>query len=70
MMNDCFKAWGKVLRGEDFDEETNRVLIGYYRALAEDIKTQKKRIGGSWAVANVVFNKLFLQNIRSTVYII
>jgi len=64
MMNDCFKAWGKVLRGEDFDKETNRVLIGYYRALAEDIKTQKKRIGGNWAVANVVFNKLFLQNIR------
>ena len=47
----CFQA---LLAGEEYDKVA---LAAYYTAMAEDIKTQKGRIGGDWAVAHVVIKK-------------
>ena len=46
--------WPAIMKGLDFDMEA---IKSFYRELALDIKTQKERIGGDWAVAHVVFRK-------------
>ena len=42
---------GVNMAGEDYDKAA---MAAYYTAMAEDIKTQKERIGGDWAIAHVV----------------
>ena len=32
-------------------------LMNYYRALGEDVKRQKERIGGNWAIATVLHSQ-------------
>ena len=32
-------------------------LMNYYRALGEDVKKQKERIGGNWAIATVLHSQ-------------
>ena len=53
--------WGPLMAGQEYDQG---VMSEYYRLLAEDIATQKKRIGGNWAVATVVFNRADRELIR------
>jgi len=63
MIKGCSETWGKVMTGER-DENTDKVLVQFYGAMCEDIKMLKKRIGGNWAIANVVLNKVVLQKMR------
>ena len=46
--------WAPMMKGLDFNMDA---VKRFYRELAMDIKTQKERIGGDWAVAHVVFRK-------------
>ena len=46
--------WPMIMKGLDFDMEA---IKSFYRELALDIKIQKQRIGGDWAVAHVVFSR-------------
>ena len=43
-----------MMQGLEFNMEA---VKSFYRELAMDIKTQKQRIGGDWAVAHVVFRR-------------
>ena len=53
-MQQAQELWGPLLAGQEYDQS---VMSEYFRLMAEDIATQKKRIGGNWAVATVVFNR-------------
>ena len=47
-----FAESDKFLKGEeDFDEE---VMLTYIESQINDLKIQRERIGGDWAVASVV----------------
>ena len=52
---------GPMVAGLDYDKE---ILKEYYSALSEDIKKQKKRIGGDWVIANVAFTRDIRDAIR------
>ena len=52
---------GAILTGKEHNrEEANKV----YSAMAEDIKREKKRIGGHWAVAGMVMTREARDNLR------
>ena len=56
--NDVF---GAVLAGKDHDKEkANQV----YTAMGEDIRREKERIGGDWAVAHVIMSREARDNLR------
>ena len=42
------------MAGQKYDKAK---MSEYYKLMAEDIAKQKKRIGGSWATAMVVFSR-------------
>ena len=46
--------WGDIMTGREFDIET---MLEFYRHLALDIKREKERIGGDFAVATVLMNR-------------
>ena len=46
--------WPLMMQGLDFDMDK---VKRFYRELTGDIRTQKERIGGHWAVAHVVFSR-------------
>ena len=49
----------KMLKGEEFDEEA---LAKYYEFICDDIKRERERIGGDWAVS-LFANNLFLKDV-------
>ena len=53
--------WAPMMKGMDFNMD---VVKSFYRELAMDIKTQKERIGGDWAVAHVVYIREIRDMIR------
>ena len=54
--------WGPLLAGEEYDKQT---LAEYFAELSRDIAAQKKRVGGDWAVATVVFSREIRDMMRS-----
>ena len=44
-------VWGDLLQGKDYDKN---LFADFYRQMAADINSQRKRIGGDWAVAMVI----------------
>ena len=42
------------MAGLEYDKD---VVNEYYAAMCKDIMEQKKRIGGDWAIAHVVFSR-------------
>ena len=54
MIREVNSEWAPMMQGLEFNMEA---VKSFYRELAMDIKTQKERIGGDWAVAHVVFRK-------------
>lgn len=52
---------GAVLTGKEHDRDKANLM---YSAMAEDIKREKQRIGGDWAVANVVMTREARDNLR------
>ena len=61
VMKDSMACWQGLMAGEEYDKAA---LAAYYTAMAEDIKTQKERIGGDWAVAHVVVKKEHREGLR------
>ena len=43
--------WGKMVKQEEISEEQWEEMENYIRVLCEDINTQRRRIGGDWAIA-------------------
>ena len=41
------------MAGKEYDKE---LVAEYYTEMCQDIIKQKKRIGGDWAIAHVVFS--------------
>ena len=56
--------WAGMMKGLDINMDA---LKGFYRELAMDIKTQKERIGGDWAVAHVLIHREIRDMIRCVV---
>ena len=61
MIQRTMAVWGDLMAGRDFDKE---LMLEYYEHLALDIKREKKRIGGSFAIATVVFNRMSRDRLR------
>ena len=47
-------VWGDLMQGKEYDKE---LMLEYYELMALDIKREKKRIGGDFAIAVVLLNK-------------
>ena len=45
------KLWGKMFRKEELNSGDFEMMEKYFQLLGEDIKTQRRRIGGDWVVA-------------------
>ena len=58
---DCHTIWRDLMAGKDYDKELFRK---YYQALTGDIKKEKKRIGGDWAIAHVLLTRELRDNMR------
>lgn len=54
MLKETTDVFYKLMSGEDFDKD---LLKKYYKEMGEDIKREKERIGGSFAIAHVVLFK-------------
>ena len=50
------------MAGEEYDKQT---LREYYAELSRDIAQQRRRVGGDWAVAHVVFSREIRDRMRS-----
>ena len=61
-MKKCNEVWGPLMAGEEYDKQT---LAEYFAELSRDIAAQKKRVGGDWAVATVVFSREIRDMMRS-----
>ena len=55
-------AYRKMLMDKEFDEEA---LVKYYEFICDDIKRERERIGGDWAVALVVNTRRLRDLVRS-----
>jgi len=55
------KALSNMLAGKEHEKEA---FIKYFRAMAIDVKNEKKRIGGNFAIAYVVFSRELRDLIR------
>lgn len=54
MLKETTDVFYRLMSGEDFDKD---LLKKYYQEMAEDIKREKARIGGTFAIAHVVLFK-------------
>ena len=55
------EMWMDLMSGKEF----NRKLMDvYYSAMAEDIRSEKKRIGGDWAIAHVILTREIRDKMR------
>ena len=48
------EMWNSLINGEDYDKE---LLLEFYQGMAEDVASEKARIGGDWAVACVLLTR-------------
>ena len=53
--------WADLMTGKDYDQE---MFSKYYQVLAGDIKEEKKRIGGDWAIAHVLLTRELRNSMR------
>ena len=53
--------WSDVMAGKDFSTE---LMLEYYEHLALDIRREKERIGGNFAIATVILKKEAREHIR------
>jgi len=60
--NDPFE---KILKGEELDEEDKQKFYAFYACMCDDILSERKRIGGDWAIATVAFTRALRDHIRS-----
>ena len=61
MLGKTTDMWLDIMGGKAFDREIMRM---YYAAMAEDVGSEKKRIGGDFAVAHVIMLKEIRDKMR------
>ena len=61
--------WGKMVKQEEISEEQWGEMENYIRVLCEDINTQRRRIGGDWAIAGCFPFRRIREVLRSVVSI-
>ena len=61
LVQNAEKVWVPMMAGQEYDKN---ILNEFYAELSKDILQQKKRIGGNWAIALVVFKKELRDTIR------
>ena len=61
LMRRANTVWGPLVAGLEYDKD---ILLEFFSGLALDIKQQKQRIGGDWAVAQVAFSRTVRDHLR------
>ena len=61
MIQRVMTVWGDMMAGKEYDTE---LMMEYFEHLALDIKREKKRIGGNFAIATVVFDRQGRDHLR------
>ena len=61
MLKRVNSEWGPLMKGEEYNKE---LIMEFYIEMARDILRQRERIGGDWAVANVVYSREIRDKIR------
>ena len=61
VIRDANAEWASMMKGLDINMDA---VKAFYRELAVDIKTQRERIGGDWAVAHVLIHREIRDMIR------
>ena len=51
LLKESNEVWGALMKGEEFDKE---VWVSFYTEMARDIRREKGRIGGNFAIAHVL----------------
>ena len=54
LMRRANTVWGPLVAGLEYDKD---ILKEFFSALCHDINTQKQRIGGHWAIAQLAFKR-------------
>ena len=54
MIQRTMVIWEDLMAGKEYNTE---LMLEFYKHLAMDIKTEKKRIGGDFAIATVLLKK-------------
>ena len=61
MLKRVNSEWGPLMKGEEYNKE---LIMEFYIEMAGDISRQRERIGGDWAVANVVYSREIRDKMR------
>ena len=61
MLKRVNSEWGPLMKGEEYNKE---LIMEFYIEMAGDIRRQRERIGGDWAVANVVYSRDIRDKLR------
>ena len=61
MIERTSSMWSDMMAGKEFSRE---LLLEFYEHLAQDIRREKERIGGDFAIANCIPNKEARDHIR------
>ena len=61
MLKRVNSEWGPLMKGDEYNKE---LIMEFYTEMARDIIRQRQRIGGDWAVANVVYSREIRDKIR------
>merc|ERR1711892_1211658 len=59
------EAFMVILNGGELDAEEKKKFFAFYGCMSEDIKFERKRIGGNFAIAAVAFTRELRKHIRS-----
>lgn len=65
LLRGCNQIWGQLMKGEEHDKELFR---RFYQEMARDIRRERRRIGGDFAVAHVVLHRENRDRIRQGIY--
>ena len=58
------EAWERLIKEEETEADW-LVIEKYFEILCEDIKSQRERIGGDWAVAGCITHRRMRDLVRS-----
>ena len=61
MLKRVNSEWGPLMKGEEYNKE---LIMEFYIEMAGDIRRQRERIGGDWAVAAVLISRAARDHLR------
>ena len=59
------KTFEKLAVGQEFDEEEKELVKKLYKSMAEEILSEREKIGGNWIINHGVVNREFRDYIKS-----